>query len=78
MPATIYEKGDSVQIEHEGRTVDGTITLASPNGKSLILAFEAMLGGHVGQMPVTMRDDGLTGYSIIDGTEVRVRKMVLQ
>ena len=64
--------GDLVTIECEGRTVDGWIILASKNGASLMLGFEAMLGGHVGMMPV-LRDKGDRYHSIMDLTEVIVR-----
>jgi hypothetical protein len=69
-----YKKGDRIKIDCNGRTVDGLVTLASPNSISLMLEFDAMLGGHAGKMPVTMRDAS-SGFSIIDGTEVAIRKM---
>ena len=50
--------GDAVSITYDGRTVPGTIKLASPNGRSLMLEFDAMLGGFVGMMPVLADDDG--------------------
>lgn len=73
-----YAKGDAIEVSCNGRTVAGTVILASDNGISLLIEFEALLGGHLGKMPVTMID-GTNGYSIIDGTEVTiVRKRVLQ
>lgn len=51
--------GDRVSVTMEGRTVDAVVILASPNGRSLILQFEAILGGYVGMMPVL--DDHGTG-----------------
>ena len=74
---TPYKTGDAVEISHNGRTVEGTVILASSNGLSLMLQFEAMLGGHVGMMPVTMTD-GENGFSIIDGTEVVIRRRMMQ
>lgn len=53
-----FKTGDRVKITCEGRTVDGVILLASENGKSLALSFEAILAGHVGMMPVSRADDG--------------------
>jgi hypothetical protein len=44
--------GDHVVITYATRTVRGVVRLASPNGRSLILEFDAMLGGFVGMMPV--------------------------
>jgi hypothetical protein len=53
--------GDRVRITCDGRTVDGTVLLASGNGRSLMLSFEAILAGHVGMMPVLAEDDAPTG-----------------
>lgn len=72
-----FAKGDRIEIDYNGRTVDGAVTLASPNGLSLMIEFEAMLGGHVGKMPVSMTDAS-NGYSILDGTEITIRKRVRQ
>lgn len=63
--------GDPVLIGYDGRTVEGTIMLASENELSLMLGFEAMLGGHLGMMPV-LRDDGGVYRSIITGEAVAV------
>jgi len=72
-----YVKGDTIEVTCQGRTVDGVVVLASTNSLSLMISFDAMFGGHVGMMPVTMRDDS-NGFSIIDGTEVTIRKKVRQ
>lgn len=66
--------GDKVEIRHAGTTVEGLIVLASTNGKSLMLSFDAILDGHVGMMPVLQEDDG-TYLSIITGKEVLLRKV---
>lgn len=50
-------KGDAVVITYDGRTVDGEVLMASGNGMSLVLGFDAMLGGHLGVMPVFWRSD---------------------
>jgi len=49
---TPLQTGDAVKITYEGRTVDGFVIMASPNGRSLLVKFEAMLGGYVGMMPI--------------------------
>lgn len=64
-----FRTGDLVQIEFAGRCVDGAVQLASPNGRSLMLVFEAVLGGYVGSMPVLATDDAhfadlVTGQSV--------------
>lgn len=57
-PTRIWRTGERVRITTGGRTVDGTVILASPNGRSLALGFEALLspmgglGGYAGMMPV--------------------------
>jgi antitoxin (DNA-binding transcriptional repressor) of toxin-antitoxin stability system len=55
----IFKAGDAVIITCDGRTVAGVVSLASPNGVSLILMFEALLHGHAGYMPVLKHDDGV-------------------
>lgn len=52
----VLTKGDRVEICYVGRTVDGVVLLASPNSQSLMLGFEAILGGYVGMMPVLYED----------------------
>lgn len=69
----IYKKGDRVLIEAGSRTVSGTILIASPNGVSLMLQFEAMIGGHVGMMPVMHQADDCYA-SIMDGQTVRLKR----
>lgn len=64
--------GDDVVIECQGWTIPGTVTLASPNGVSLILSFEAILDGHVGMMPVLLNDDG-EYRSIMTGVLVKLK-----
>lgn len=55
---TIFRTGDAVRIRFDGREVDGRVRLASSNGRSLALEFEAILGGWVGMMPVAWHDGG--------------------
>lgn len=74
---THYAKDDDIEVTCEGRTVEGKVILASPNSISLMIGFEAVFGGHLGMMPITMRDAN-NGYSIIDGTEVTIRKRMMQ
>jgi hypothetical protein len=62
--------GAPIWIGFDGRTVEGTVMMASDNGRSLFLAFEAMLGGHVGMMPVLL-EDGVY-RSIITGEAVTI------
>jgi hypothetical protein len=64
--------GDQVWIGYNGRTVAGTIAIASENERSLMLSFEdAILGGHVGMMPVLLDDIGVY-RSVITGKAVAI------
>lgn len=54
----MLKTGDRVKIQFEGREVEGLVQLASKNGKSLMLSFEAILGGWAGQMAVLQNDKG--------------------
>lgn len=70
--------GDDVLIEwtdEDGhfRRTEGTIVLASANGKSLMLGFEAILRGHVGMCPVLQDDDG-SYRLLLDGAPVSVKQ----
>lgn len=47
---------DKVVVTLEGRTVEAEVILASADGKSLALGFDAMLGGYVAMMPVQWID----------------------
>jgi hypothetical protein len=54
-------------------TCAGTVLLASANGRSLMLGFDAILLGHVGMMPVLLGDDGVF-RSVATGDEVRLAR----
>lgn len=64
------KRGDKVNITCALQTVPGEVILASKNGRSLILGFEAILDGHVTLMPVLRCEDGsyqalLTGSAVL-------------
>jgi hypothetical protein len=68
----VWKTGESLQITCEGRTVPGTVRLASGNGWSLMLEFEAVLAGHVAMMPV-LWDDRLQAFaSVMTGVAVEL------
>jgi len=48
----VHRPGDRVTVTFMGKTIAAEVWLASPNGVSLMLGFDAMLGGYVGTMPV--------------------------
>jgi hypothetical protein len=64
--------GDRVKITYKGRTVEGRVVLASKNQQSLMLGFDAMLGGYVGTMPVLMDLMEDTYRDLIEGEEVNI------
>jgi hypothetical protein len=45
-------RGEFVRVTYRGQTVEAMVVLVSPNGESAALMFDAMLGGHVGMMPI--------------------------
>lgn len=65
------KKDDLVVIRCGHRVLDGVVLLASANEESLMISFDALLGGHVGMMPVSRQDDGRY-RSIVDGTMVSI------
>lgn len=67
-------KGEDVEVTFEHRTVIGKIEMISDNQVSLLVSFEAVLGGHAGMMAATRHDKERHIYrSIIDGTPVTIR-----
>jgi hypothetical protein len=66
----LWRQGDRVLISIGSDSAPGVVILASGNGKSLMLEFEAILHGHVGTMPVLLDDDGFR--SIITGEAVEL------
>lgn len=48
----VWKTGERVEIGFAAKTVIGKVLLASSNGRSLMLEFDAMLGGYAGMMPV--------------------------
>jgi hypothetical protein len=69
-----FKKGDFVRVTCDGRTVEGMVTMASPNGRSLVLMFEALLAGHAGKMPVLQHDDG-SFCALLNGAPVGIEKV---
>lgn len=59
---TAFLKGDRVSVEYDGRKYDAEVVIASPNGRSLMLAFDCGVwapgGVFLGLMPVLQDDDG--------------------
>jgi hypothetical protein len=52
-PMRIWKTGERLRIVYRDRTVEGHVILSSPNGRSLMLGFDALLGGYAGMMPVS-------------------------
>jgi hypothetical protein len=73
-----FSKGDQCRVTCGDRTVDAVVVLISDNQISAFIEFDAMLGGHVGKMPIIANTstDAARGiyHSIIDGTEVTLSK----
>lgn len=66
--------GDPIEIVHDGRSVPGMIVMISDNQMSALIAFEAILDGHVGSMAVMLDDAARGTYrSIITGAEITLR-----
>jgi hypothetical protein len=68
----VIRTGDLVDVTYNGRTVEGVVQLASTNGRSLMLSFDAMLGGYVGQMPVLDADGSGEYRDLMTSTVVQV------
>jgi hypothetical protein len=66
-----FQRGDAIRITCDGRTVDGVVMLASDNGRSVVISFEALLLGHLGMMPVVQENDG-SFSALISGAPVAI------
>ena len=55
-----------------GREVEAMVTMASPNGRSIILMFDAMIGGWAGLMPAFQDDAGC--WSSLDGIPISIAR----
>ncbi len=68
----IWKTGDAVAITCADRTVQGEVKLASSNGVSLMLEFEAILAGHVAMMPVVWNEGVQAFLSVMTGIAVEL------
>lgn len=71
-PARVWKRGERVAISYLGRTVTGRVEIASQSGESLMLAFEALLGGFAGHMPVLWHESPGEYRDIIMGAVVGI------
>lgn len=70
--STLFRTGDAVRITFAGRTTEGHVQLASSNGRSLMLAFDEILGGYCGAMPVLQAEGDEEYRDLITSEVVRV------
>ena len=66
MTLRIWHKGDRVRIQFGEAHADGMVLIASGNGRSLMLSFDAILGGYVGMMAVLAGADDVFRDLITD------------
>jgi hypothetical protein len=69
--ARVLREGDEVTIRIRGVSAKGRVELASPNGRSLIVTFEGILGGYAGGIPVLREEDGAY-RSVVDNELVEL------
>lgn len=64
MTESNFRTGETIVIRHHGRDVPAKVLLASDNGKSLFIRWdaiehEAMIAGCLGEMPILRDADGV-------------------
>lgn len=69
----VWNTGDAVMVEFEGRTLRASVLLASHNGRSLALQFDGLVGGYAGMMPAMWNDARRTFVDIMELRPVVVR-----
>jgi hypothetical protein len=52
------KRGDKIELTYDDRTVEAVVTMASDNGRSLVVEFEALLIPYIGTMPLLQQEDG--------------------
>jgi hypothetical protein len=57
--AVKFKNGDAIKIDCEGRTIDGVVEIVSENQAAMLIAYEAILAGFAGRMPVLRGEDGV-------------------
>jgi hypothetical protein len=66
--------GDTVLVTTEtGRTVIAYVKLASKNGRSLALTFDAMIGGWLGGLAAFQQEDGT--WTALDNTPLQIVRL---
>lgn len=66
----VLRTGDRVWVTFAGTTTVATVLIAAGNGRSVMLGFDALLGGYLGTMPISWT--GRTFVDLLDGREVVV------
>ena len=63
------QRGDFVVVRTDsGRELEAMITLATPNGRSIILMYDGMIGGWVGAAAAFLDDAG--AWALLDGMPI--------
>jgi len=74
------KRGDFVIIKAHGAQKEAMVSLASPNGRSIMVMFEGGLfwpsdeGGYAGIMPLFQQDDG-TWIELINQRPIKVERV---
>jgi len=73
----LFKTGDRVVVAYEGRGAEGVVLLASANGRSLMLGFDAALGlpgagAYVGMMPILWDEERRGFYDLIMDRPVKI------
>jgi hypothetical protein len=71
----VFKTGELVRITYENQTVDGEVKLASSNGVSLMLEFDAMLGGYVRLLPCLWAENRNAFLDLIENKPVKIERV---
>jgi hypothetical protein len=66
--------GDRITVTAHGKTLPGSVVLASSNEMSLYIEFDGSFPFHIGAAPLLKGRDGVY-RSIVDDTEMTVRPL---
>jgi hypothetical protein len=65
----MFRRGDFVWVEQGGSQMKAMVTIASKNGRSLVVMFDGMFAGYVNMMPLLADEQGeyrdLISHSVV-------------
>ena len=72
---TLFKAGDPVVIRAGDDAVRGVVRLASDNGRSLVIEFDAIVAGYIGVMPLLYQPGDDDYHDLFFGRPITLERM---